>query len=101
MNLLVLAAVAPQILYISGVALTLAVILTVIRLLKGPTLADRVVALDLLTMLAAGIIAAESLYSNEPIYIDVAIVTALISFLATVAFARFIERRVMRQRSQP
>jgi multicomponent Na+:H+ antiporter subunit F len=99
MSLLVIAVVAPAIVYIAGVALTLAVILAVLRLLMGPTLADRVVALDLLAILVVGIIATESIYTDEPVYVDVAIVTALISFLGTVAFARFIERRVMRQRS--
>jgi multicomponent Na+:H+ antiporter subunit F len=100
MNLFMLAIVARPILVIAGIALTLSVLLGVVRLLKGPTLADRVVALDLLAMLGVGIIAAEAIYTDEPVYIDVAIVAALISFLGTVAFARFIEWRSMRRGQQ-
>lgn len=63
------------------------------RLLRGPTLADRVVALDLLAVLAAGIAAAHSVSAGEPLYLRAAIVLSLVSFLGTVAFAFYIERR--------
>jgi multicomponent Na+:H+ antiporter subunit F len=66
------------------------------RLIKGPSLADRVVALDLMTVLIVAFCGLYALRSGERAFLDVAIVLALIGFLATVAFARFIERKVIR-----
>ncbi len=61
------------------------------RLVRGPGLPDRVVALDMIAYLAVGVIALWTLASGVPAYLDAALVLALIAFLATVAFARFIE----------
>lgn len=73
--------------------LALAILIAIIRLVRGPSLPDRVVAVDLVGMLAAGMIGALAIYAGNGVFIDVAIVLALISFLATVAIARYIERR--------
>jgi multicomponent Na+:H+ antiporter subunit F len=62
------------------------------RLLSGPTLADRVVALDLVSMLLVVFLVVFKLVSGIGAYIYVAIGLALIAFLATVAFAHYIER---------
>lgn len=75
-------------------ALALAIVLTAIRLLRGPSLPDRVMALDLLTTLGIGVIAIYAIATDQPAFLDVAIATALISFLGTVAFAHYIERTV-------
>jgi len=74
--------------------LTIAVIMAFVRLVRGPTLPDRVVALDLIATLMIGIIAVYAIATDEPVLLDLAIVLALISFLGTVAFAHYIERRV-------
>jgi multicomponent Na+:H+ antiporter subunit F len=74
-------------------ALSVAVVLAFIRLVRGPSVPDRVVALDLMATLGIGIIAAYSLATHQPVYLDVAGVVALISFLGTVAFAYYVERR--------
>ncbi|MDQ7842783.1 MAG: cation:proton antiporter [Armatimonadota bacterium] len=73
--------------------LSLALVLAFTRLARGPTLPDRVVALDLISALAVGIIGVYSIETNQRVLIEVAIVLALISFLGTVAFARYLERR--------
>jgi multicomponent Na+:H+ antiporter subunit F len=73
--------------------LSIAVILTFLRLVRGPSLPDRVVALDLLALLGIGIIATYAIVVNQAVFLDVATVLALIAFLATVAFAYYIERR--------
>lgn len=73
--------------------LTITVILAFVRLVRGPSLPDRVVALDLITTLMIGIIAVYAIGTDEPVLLDLAIVLALISFLGTVAFAHYIERR--------
>jgi multicomponent Na+:H+ antiporter subunit F len=76
------------------VLLSISFILAFIRLAIGPRLPDRVVALDLVAFLVLGFISAYSIRSNQTGFLDVAIVLALISFLATVAFAYLLERRV-------
>ena len=74
--------------------LSLSLMLTFIRLVRGPSLPDRVVALDLASMIAIGIIAVYAIKNNQPVFLDVALILALLSFLSTVAFAYYIERRV-------
>jgi multicomponent Na+:H+ antiporter subunit F len=81
---------------ITFVMLMAALVLAFIRLWRGPSLPDRVVALDLLTILAVAFCALFAISSDEQAYLDVAIALALIAFLATVAFARFAERRLAR-----
>jgi multicomponent Na+:H+ antiporter subunit F len=73
-------------------ALGLAVLLTVVRLLRGPDLPNRVVALDLLSALGVGIAAAGAVVTGDDVYLDVALILALITFLGTVAFARYAEQ---------
>ncbi|MCU0489163.1 MAG: monovalent cation/H+ antiporter complex subunit F [Anaerolineales bacterium] len=64
-----------------------------IRLARGPYLPDRVIALDLISVLAMGFIVAYAVRFNQPNFLDVAIILAMISFLGTVAFAYYLERR--------
>lgn len=73
-------------------ALGAATVLACWRLLRGPGLADRVVALDLITYLAIGLIVVHALETRQSVYLDAAIVLALVAFLGTVAFARYLER---------
>jgi multicomponent Na+:H+ antiporter subunit F len=70
-----------------------AMFLTLVRIAKGPSLPDRVVAVDLLVALKVGFTATYSVAAAQPVLLDVAIVLALVAFLGTVAFARFLERR--------
>lgn len=72
--------------------LILGMIFSVFRLLRGPSLPDRVVALDLLAVLTVGMIAAHAVRSDQSIYLDVALALALIAFLGTIAFAFHIEK---------
>jgi multicomponent Na+:H+ antiporter subunit F len=67
------------------------VLLAVVRLVKGPRTADRVVALDLLSAVVVGITAAWSVAADDPVYLDVALLVALLAFLGTVAFATYAE----------
>lgn len=67
--------------------------LALVRLINGPSLPDRVVALDLLSALSVGAIGVYAIATNQHVFLDVAIVLALITFLGTVAFAQYVERR--------
>lgn len=73
--------------------LGLSVILVFIRFLKGPSLADRVISLDMLILMAIGIIVVYSIVHNQNTFLDIAMLFALIAFLGTVAFAYYIEER--------
>lgn len=73
--------------------LTLAFALAAFRLAKGPTLPDRVIALDLIAVLAIMIIAANAVQSERPVFLDAGLVLAVLAFLSTVAFARYLEGR--------
>ena len=72
-------------------------ILCSFRLRKGPTLADRVLALDLMTTCMMGFFGLYALYSDNPIFVDVVIVFALVAFISTVVFARHIERDALKK----
>jgi multicomponent Na+:H+ antiporter subunit F len=80
-------------LYLFLPLLGLSVFIIVLRFIKGPSLADRVVALDLLVTVGIGIIAVYSIASGQPTYLDIAMILALIAFLGTVAFAYYLKRR--------
>ncbi|WP_377295309.1 cation:proton antiporter [Rhizobium sp. SG2393] len=75
------------------VILSVALVLTVFRIVRGPTLADRVLGLDMLVAVAIGMIAVIALRTGFTLYIDIAIALGLVGFLATIAFARFILAR--------
>lgn len=70
--------------------LGLSLVISLIRVILGPTLPDRVVALDLIAFIVISMIATYAISSGHPVYLDVAIVLALVAFLGTIAFARFI-----------
>lgn len=70
----------------------LGMFLSLLRLIRGPSLPDRVVALDLLAILSVGLIAVHAVRSEQAIYLDVALALALIAFLGTIAFAFHIEK---------
>jgi multicomponent Na+:H+ antiporter subunit F len=74
------------------VILSAALILAFVRVARGPSLPDRVVALDLSGTLVLGIIAAYGVLASQPVFLDVAIALALVAFLGTVALARYLER---------
>ena len=63
------------------------------RVIIGPTLPDRVVALDMLVAIAIGFIAVLGIRTGQTLYADIAIALGLVGFLATVAFARFVLQR--------
>ncbi len=75
------------------VFLALSLVFTILRLLMGPTLADRVVALDLLGFVVLGFIGANILQSAQTVYLDVLTVAAIVLFFGTIGFARYLERR--------
>lgn len=82
----------------AAIAVTMVVLiisgaLSLFRLLRGPTLLDRVVALDLLAVLVVSMLTVIAIQTDQPALIDVALAFALVGFVGTIAFAHFIEER--------
>jgi len=75
------------------IVLAIAMLLAAVRLLRGPSLVDRVVALDLLAIFAAGAIAIAAIDTDRHELLIVAVLVALLAFMGTTAFAMFLERR--------
>jgi multicomponent Na+:H+ antiporter subunit F len=73
--------------------LGISVILVFIRFIKGPSLADRVIALDMLILISICIIAVYSIIYHQSTFLDIAMLFALIAFLSTTAYAFYLEKR--------
>lgn len=78
---------------IGFVLLLAGMILAFARLLRGPSLPDRVVALDIMTTLMVAFTALFAIASGQSAFLDVGIALALVAFLGTVALARYAQRR--------
>jgi multicomponent Na+:H+ antiporter subunit F len=83
---------ADIIIQIAAVLIFFAILFAVIRLVLGRTLVDRIVAIDALTVISLSLIALYAHVSGRFVYIDVALVYGLLSFLAVLAIARFLEK---------
>lgn len=66
-------------------------LLSAIRIIKGPTVPDRVVGLDTLNTLVVALLVVLSAAFRTPVYVDVAIVYAVLSFIGTLFIAKYIE----------
>lgn len=73
--------------------LALAAALSVVRLVRGPSIPDRVVALETLLLVVVSGIAVDAARTGRGVLLDVLVVVALLGFVSTVVMARFIERR--------
>lgn len=68
-------------------------LVAMMRLVRGPTLADRVIALDLMALFAAGAIAVVAVMTERSSLLMVAVIVALLTFMGTSAFALYLERK--------
>jgi multicomponent Na+:H+ antiporter subunit F len=78
---------------IAFILLGLAATMVVVRIIRGPTLPDRILGLDMLSLLGIGAIGAFALRTGLYLYLDLAIALALVAFVATIAFARYLISR--------
>ena len=83
---------AETVVQVAAVLILGAILLAVSRLALGPTLIDRIVAIDVLTIISISLIVLYAHVSGRFVYIDVALVYGLLSFLAVLAIARFLEK---------
>ena len=85
---------AETILNLAVFVIMIAIALGVYRLVMGPTIVDRVIAIDLLTLISIALIALIAHIGSRFIYLDVALVYGLLSFLSVLAVARYLDRRL-------
>ncbi|WP_292294198.1 monovalent cation/H+ antiporter complex subunit F [Marivita sp.] len=85
---------------IGFICVVLSVVLAFVRMVKGPSLQDRVVALDFMTVAIVAFCGLAAVRYGTSAFLDVALVLALVGFLATVALARFAERNTFRTRKE-
>lgn len=76
--------------------LAFSALLIFIRFVKGPSIVDRVVALDLMITTGLGFIAVYSMLTGHSTFLDIAMILALIGFLGTIAFSYYLEKREKR-----
>ncbi len=69
----------------------LGILFTVTRLVKGPSLADKAVAVDTLNIIIIGVVVLIAVLYNNELFLDIAIVYAILAFLETVVYARYLE----------
>lgn len=81
--------------------LMLALLLTVVRIIRGPSLADRILGLDLITTLVIAIIALIAVRTDFALYVDIAIAMGLVGFLSTVALSRYLLRQAELRKTRP
>lgn len=79
--------------WIALACLALGLVLSIVRLIRGPTLPDRILALDLITTLALSFIVVVAVLTGFYLYVDIAISLGLVGFLSTVALARYVLKR--------
>ena len=79
---------------LGAIAYALLAIMLFIRFIEGPTAADRMLAVDMIDGLACLMLVFYAIYTERAIYLDIAIVTALLGFISTVFVARYLERRL-------
>jgi multicomponent Na+:H+ antiporter subunit F len=79
-------------LFVAAILIFFGMVLGVLRLVLGRTIVDRVAAVDMLTVISISVIALYAHVSGRFIYLDVALVYGVLSFLSVLAVARYLER---------
>ncbi|HBI81562.1 MAG TPA: cation:proton antiporter [Bacteroidales bacterium] len=83
---------ANSILTVAGVFMILGILLSLFRFIKGPNIADRTIAFDVMTVASISVIGLIAHFAGRIIYLDVALVYGLLSFLSVVVIGRYIEK---------
>ncbi|MCA0756351.1 Na(+)/H(+) antiporter subunit F1 [Paenibacillus sp. N4] len=84
-----------NLLFLSLTIMSIAIIGCMYRLLKGPSIADRIAALDTIGVLLLSMVAIICMVLQTNVYFDIILVIGILTFIGTTAFARYIERGVV------
>lgn len=79
--------------YIILPVLSISIVLVFVRFIIGPSISDRIIAVDLLITIGIGIIAVYSILTEQSTFLDIALILGLIAFLGTVAYSTYLEKR--------
>lgn len=82
---------------ISFALLLIALLLALVRLIKGPSTNDRIASMDLIASIIIGFILVYSVVTKNAIYIDIVIIISLISFIGTVAISTYLKQKNTKQ----
>ncbi len=77
---------------ISVILFALTILVAVIRIILGPSLPDRVIALDVIGVNLIATIAVVSVILNTKAFLEAILILGILSFIGTIAFSKFIER---------
>ncbi|MFZ4451942.1 Na(+)/H(+) antiporter subunit F1 [Salibacterium aidingense] len=88
------------ILIISAVLLSLAILISLFRVAKGPSMPDRVIALDMIGINLISLVAVISLIQETTAFLEVILLLGILAFIGTVAFSKFIEKGVVIERKR-
>ena len=87
--------ISPEmIVYVAVGMMMLAMLLAMVRFVKGPTVVDRVIAFDAISIMSLSLIVILAVYFERSLYLDIALVFGLIGFLGTTLLGRFIEKGI-------
>lgn len=78
---------------VSFLLLLTALAISVIRLLKGPSVNDRIAAMDVIASIVMAFIIVYSIFINKAIYFDIPVIISLISFIGTVAISTYLKQK--------
>jgi multicomponent Na+:H+ antiporter subunit F len=87
-------------LYIGLISIGLAIVITVYRIVVGPSLPDRIIALDMIGVQIVAAVAIVSVIRNTTVFLEVILIIAILAFISTIAFSKSIERGVIIDRKR-
>ncbi|MBB6451211.1 multicomponent Na+:H+ antiporter subunit F [Geomicrobium halophilum] len=82
------------------IMLAISILVGLYRAIQGPSMADRVIALDLIGIMMIALIGVVSIYLETQAFLEAILVLGILAFIGTVAFARFIERGAVIERKR-
>ena len=77
--------------WIWSAVLAVAIILVLVRCIKGPSLPDRVIALDMFTTITTGLLVLVAYFADSYILLDISLVYAVLAFVSVISIARYLE----------
>ncbi len=88
-----IATIPETVLYIAFAFLMLAMIITLVRLLKGPSINDQIAAMDLIASIIIGLVLVYSVLINNAMYFDITVILSLVSFIGTIAISTYLSQK--------
>jgi len=88
-----IATIPETVLYIAFAFLMLAMVITLVRLLKGPSINDQIAAMDLIASIIIGLVLVYSVLINNAMYFDITVILSLVSFIGTIAISTYLSQK--------